>query len=69
MLGIGNMFWVPLASKFGKRASLLVSTLLQFFVMIWLAEAKSFPSLLGARILQGFAAGAGEVTLIAAIAT
>ncbi|OQD66480.1 hypothetical protein PENPOL_c004G00574 [Penicillium polonicum] len=60
LLGIGNVFWVPLALKFGKRASLLVAMALQTGALIWCALAKSFDSLLAARIVLGFAAAAGE---------
>ncbi|KAJ5317840.1 Major facilitator superfamily domain general substrate transporter [Penicillium antarcticum] len=60
LLGIGNIFWVPLALKFGKRLSLLVAMALQMGALIWCALAKSFDSLLAARIVLGFAAAAGE---------
>ncbi|KAL4737922.1 major facilitator superfamily domain-containing protein [Aspergillus similis] len=59
-LGVGNIFWVPLAIKFGKRASLVSSMLLQAGAFIWCAEAASYDSLLGARCILGFAAAAGE---------
>ncbi|KAJ5753290.1 Major facilitator superfamily domain general substrate transporter [Penicillium odoratum] len=62
LLGIGNLFWVPLALKFGKRASLLMAMALQTGSLIWCALAKSFDSLLAARIVLGFAAAAGEVS-------
>ncbi|KAJ5813309.1 Major facilitator superfamily domain general substrate transporter [Penicillium pulvis] len=60
LLGLGNVFWVPLAMKFGKRASLLAAMALQLGALIWCALAKSFDSLLAARIVLGFAAAAGE---------
>ncbi|KAJ5133073.1 Major facilitator superfamily domain general substrate transporter [Penicillium atrosanguineum] len=60
LLGIGNMFWVPIALKFGKRTSLLVAMTLQMGALIWCALAKGFDSLLAARIVLGFAAAAGE---------
>lgn len=47
--------------KFGKRASLLVAMTLQLGTLIWCALAKSFDSLLAARIVLGFSAAAGEV--------
>ncbi|RAQ65988.1 MFS transporter [Aspergillus flavus] len=59
-LSIGNIFWVPLANKFGKRASLLLSMALQAGTLVWCATATSFSSLLAARCVQGFAGAAGE---------
>ncbi|KAJ5246777.1 Major facilitator superfamily domain general substrate transporter [Penicillium chermesinum] len=60
LLGIGNIFWVPVALKFGKRTSLLLAMTLQMGALIWCALAKGFDSLLAARIVLGFAAAAGE---------
>ncbi|KAL4807920.1 major facilitator superfamily domain-containing protein [Aspergillus unguis] len=60
LLGIGNIFWVPLAIKFGKRGSLISSMLLQAGALIWCAVATSYDSLLGARCVLGFAGAAGE---------
>lgn len=48
--------------KLGKRASLLVAMALQLGALIWCALAKSFDSLLAARIVLGFASAAGEVS-------
>ncbi|EAU38173.1 predicted protein [Aspergillus terreus NIH2624] len=59
-LSIGNTFWVPLAHKLGKRASLLLSMILQAGTLVWCATPTSYPSLLAARCLQGFAGAAGE---------
>jgi predicted MFS family arabinose efflux permease len=47
--------------KIGKRGSLLIAMGLQMGALIWCALAKSFHSLLAARIVLGFAAAAGEV--------
>ncbi|GIJ92141.1 hypothetical protein Asppvi_011117 [Aspergillus pseudoviridinutans] len=59
-LSIGNIFWVPIAHKFGKRASLLLSMALQAGALVWCVKATSFSSLLAARCVQGFAGAAGE---------
>ncbi|KAL2844129.1 major facilitator superfamily domain-containing protein [Aspergillus pseudoustus] len=59
-LGIGNIFWVPLAIKFGKRASMISSMLLQAGAFIWCAVATGYNSLLAARCVLGFAAASGE---------
>ncbi|KAF2496528.1 MFS transporter [Lophium mytilinum] len=60
LLGVGNLFWVPLGVKFGKRASLLISTLILFAVLVWTAKETAFAGLLAARCLSGFASAAGE---------
>ncbi|KAL3428645.1 major facilitator superfamily domain-containing protein [Aspergillus tetrazonus] len=59
-LSIGNIVWVPIAHKFGKRASLLLSMALQAGALVWCVTATSFSSLLAARCVQGFAGAAGE---------
>ncbi|GFF23905.1 uncharacterized MFS-type transporter C1271.10c [Aspergillus udagawae] len=59
-LSIGNIFWVPVAHKFGKRASLLLSMALQAGTLVWCVTATSFSGLLAARCVQGFAGAAGE---------
>lgn len=60
LLGLGNLIWVPLALKFGKRFILLFSMALTFFALLWTAKATSFNSLLAARCLTGFTSAAGE---------
>ncbi|KAI6356227.1 hypothetical protein MCOR25_007917 [Pyricularia grisea] len=60
LLGIGNLFWVPFAVKFGKRASLITSTTLLLAVLLWSANATTFNQLLAARCISGFASAAGE---------
>lgn len=62
LLGVGNAFWVPISVKYGKRASLLVSTLILFGVLIWTANETTFKGLVAARCLSGFASAAGEVS-------
>ena len=59
-LGLGNLFWVPLSSKIGKRPVLVCSTLIFFVSSIWSAVAKDWGSLFGARIVQGFGASCSE---------
>ncbi|TLS29317.1 hypothetical protein PpBr36_00008 [Pyricularia pennisetigena] len=60
LLGLGNLFWVPFAVKFGKRASLITSTTLLLAVLLWSANVTSFEQLLAARCISGFASAAGE---------
>ena len=59
-LGLGNLFWVPLSLKIGKRPVLVLCATLFFASSVWSAVAKDFGSLLGARIVQGFGASAAE---------
>jgi MFS family permease len=59
-LGLGNLFWIPLSEKIGKRPVLIVCSGLFFISTIWAAVAGSYGSLLGARIVQGFAASVSE---------
>ncbi|CAK7238093.1 hypothetical protein SEUCBS140593_010320 [Sporothrix eucalyptigena] len=61
LLGVGNMIWVPLSVKFGKRPIMLVANALFFAVLVWTAKAKTFNQLLAARCVSGFASAAGEV--------
>ncbi|SPO07008.1 related to MFS transporter [Cephalotrichum gorgonifer] len=60
LLGVGNLIWVPLAVKFGKRFSMITSTALHFAALTWTANVDGFSSLLAARCLSGFAGSAGE---------
>ncbi|KAK3636498.1 hypothetical protein LTR56_014124 [Elasticomyces elasticus] len=60
LLGLGNLFWIPLSEKIGKRPVLVITSGLFFVSTVWAAVAKSYGSLLGARIVQGFAASVSE---------
>ncbi|KAH7083974.1 MFS transporter [Paraphoma chrysanthemicola] len=60
LLGVGNLFWVPLGVKYGNRASLLLSMLMLFVILIWTAKETTYSGLLAARALSGFASAAGE---------
>jgi len=59
-LGVGNLFWMPLAICIGKRPVILVSMILFLGGLIWSFEAPTLNSLLGARIFASFAAGSVE---------
>jgi hypothetical protein len=63
-LGVGNLVWVPLGVKFGKRFSLMTSMAMHFAILVWTAKANSYSSLFAARCLSGLAGGAGEVRQI-----
>lgn len=59
-LGLGNLFWIPLSLKIGKRPVLVLCAAIFFVSSIWSAVAKSWGSMLGARIVQGFSASVVE---------
>lgn len=63
LLGVGNLFWVPIAIKYGKRPTLIISMVLLFAILVWTAMEPSFTGLLAARCLSGFVSAAGEVCL------
>lgn len=59
-LGVGNLFWMPLAICIGKRPVILISMLMFLGGLIWSFKAPTLNSLLGARIFASFAAGSVE---------
>ena len=58
--GLGNLMWMPLINKYGRRAVYVTSFTLYFITAIWCAVAKQYANFLVARIVMGIAAGAGE---------
>lgn len=68
MLGVSNLFWVPLMRVIGKRPVYLMAMLLLMATNVWSFKSTSFNSLLAARILSGFAAGVGDAPTPAAAA-
>ncbi|KIE00041.1 MFS transporter, partial [Metarhizium majus ARSEF 297] len=58
--GTGNLFWVPMANKWGRRPVYIFSYLIYFGTSVWLIFDKSYGGFLAARILMGFGAGAAE---------
>ncbi|KAF4630332.1 hypothetical protein G7Y89_g7797 [Cudoniella acicularis] len=60
--GLGNLFWMPLFNKYGKRPVYIASYTLYFGTTIWLSFTSSYASFLIGRIVMGFAAGAAECT-------
>ncbi|KEF57343.1 uncharacterized protein A1O9_05260 [Exophiala aquamarina CBS 119918] len=59
-LGLGNLFWIPVAAKYGKRPVLILASCLFFVCSVWSAVAKTYGSQFGARFIQGFAASCSE---------
>ena len=58
--GMGNLVWMPLIVKYGRRPVYLGSFTLYTICAIWAGVSRSYGSELGARIVMGFAAGSGE---------
>ena len=68
LFGLGNLFWVPLMRVIGKRPVYLSALALLVAANGWSVSAHSYGSLLGSRILSGFAASAADATVPSAIA-
>lgn len=58
--GTGNLIWMPLVNKYGRRPVYLISYLVYFVCAIWAAFTHSYGSFLASRIVMGFGAGAAE---------
>lgn len=58
--GLGNLVWMPLINKYGRRPAYVCAFTLYVVTAIWCAVAKQYANFLVARIMLGFAAGAGE---------
>ena len=67
LLGTSNMWWVPLSNWMGRRPVLLIATLLMTLCSVWCAQAKTFDSLIAARIFQAAGGGAAETVAPALI--
>jgi MFS family permease len=57
MIGVSNLFWVPLANAFGRRIVLIIASLVMTMAGVWAAKASSLSSLFGARAVQGVGMG------------
>ncbi|UKZ51371.1 hypothetical protein TrVGV298_005130 [Trichoderma virens] len=60
LIGLGNIIWVPVANKWGRRPVYVVSYMIYFATAVWLIFEKSYGRFLAGRILMGFGAGAAE---------
>lgn len=60
MIGVSNIFWVPLANTFGRRPVLIVAMLMSVLASMWCGLAGSFGSLLAARAVQGVGFGPAD---------
>ncbi|RAR07511.1 MFS general substrate transporter [Stemphylium lycopersici] len=60
MLGVSNLWWVPLANTLGRRPVVLGSLLLLTFSSMWAGLATSFDSMLAARLFMGIGGGPAD---------
>lgn len=67
-IAFGSLIWNALAVKYGKRPVYLITTLGLMITGFWSAAAKSFGSLVAARVIQGFCMGPLEALIPASIA-
>ncbi|KAK0731675.1 major facilitator superfamily domain-containing protein [Lasiosphaeris hirsuta] len=58
--GMGNFIWVPIANKYGRRPTYVLSYLIYTGCGIWLCFDHSYNGFLAGRIMMGFGAGAAE---------
>lgn len=62
MMGAANLWWVPLANIFGRRPIILGNILLLVLSCMWAGLAKSFGSLLAARVFMGIAVAPADTS-------
>ncbi|OQE43519.1 hypothetical protein PENCOP_c003G01897 [Penicillium coprophilum] len=62
VLGFSNFFWIPIQTSYGRRPTLIFSTLICLVSNIWRAMATSYGSYMGACVLNGLGAGPAETS-------
>lgn len=67
-IAVGSIVCNSLAIKYGKRPVYLATSLGLVATCFWAAAADSFPSLVAARVLQGFCMAPMEALVPASIA-
>ena len=65
--GIGQLFWGPLADRYGRRPLLIGAMIVYAAMSFTAAHAASFELLLGARALQGLSSASTRVLSISII--
>lgn len=67
-IAVGSLLFNSLAVKYGKRPIYLATTVGLMVTSFWAAEARSFPSFVAARVVQGLCMGPMEALIPASIA-
>lgn len=67
-LGYANFIIVPCSNIFGRRFTCIIFSLLTIGTSIWEAEATSYSSLIGARVLNGVATATNESIMVQVVA-
>ncbi|KAL2007440.1 hypothetical protein VTN00DRAFT_8878 [Thermoascus crustaceus] len=67
-IAVGSLLFNSLAVKYGKRPIYLATTVGLMVTSFWSAEARSYPSLVAARVLQGLCMAPMEALIPASIA-
>lgn len=60
MQGTGNLIWMPLVNKYGRRPIYIISYAIYLACAIWASVTTGYGSFLASRILMGFGSGAAE---------
>lgn len=58
--GTGNLIWMPLILKYGRRPMYIISFTGYLATIFWAGFTTTYSSELAARTLMGFFAGSGE---------
>lgn len=58
--GVGNLVWVPLMIKYGRRPVYIASFIIYLFTIVGSGLATTYGGEMTARTILGLAAGAGE---------
>jgi MFS family permease len=58
--GLGNLFWVPIMIKYGRRPVYIASFVIYLFMIIGSGAATTYAGEMVTRSILGFAGGAGE---------
>ena len=68
IFGLGNVLWVPMMCVLGKRPVYLLALAVFVAANAWSTQAQTWGSLLGGRMVSGFAASAADATVPSAVA-
>ena len=66
-VGVAGILFVPTARVWGKRHLYILGTILLIVSSVWGGAAKTYGSLIGARVLQGVAVAPFEALVNASI--